>query len=225
MSSGQIMMTSSGREHRLITVAYIALLVVGGCGGTDTSSPKSPPANSPQRQLSADQISHLHNRGVGLMGRFDFDGAVRVFEELAAADPDATDFRVDLAIALFNRRGEGDDERAAALLKAAMQQQPHDVRAPYCRALLHFNRGETDEARKLFERVAQADPQDSYARYYVGQCLLSEGEYRAALPHFELRRGLILTCGAPITARSKLPSEREKPNRQTAGWSCINDWV
>jgi hypothetical protein len=100
MSSGQMCESAAAKNGNHCRVHCI--LVVGG--RTDTSSPKSPPANSPQRQLSADQISHLHNRGVGLMGRFDFDGAVRVFEELAAADPDATDFRVDLAIAWRGRR-------------------------------------------------------------------------------------------------------------------------
>ena len=44
-----------------------------------------------------------NNRGVGLMGRFEYDTARQLFAHLAEQQPDRLDVRVNLAIATLNR--------------------------------------------------------------------------------------------------------------------------
>src|SRR5690348_3807525 len=67
--------------------------------------------------LSAEEVA-LENRGVGLMGQYDFDGARAVFVRLAAAHPERTDLRVDLALASLNRQQSGDEDEARRTLEA-----------------------------------------------------------------------------------------------------------
>jgi len=120
------------------------------------------------------------------MGRFDYDKAVKQLEQLVEAKPESDGLKVDLAIALLNRRQEGDLERSIQVLERILASKPNDLRAVYCRALLYFNNGELKAARRLFKQVAEADASDAYATYYVGQTLLSEGEFLTALEQFRL---------------------------------------
>lgn len=150
--------------------------LISGCSRQETSPP-------PQA-LSANQQIELHNRAVGLMGRFDYEQAVKQLEQLVEAKPKSAALQVDLAIALLNRRQEGDVERSIDLLDKVSKRSPDDLRALYCRALLYFYNGELQDARKLFKQVAAADEADAYAIYYVGQTLLNEGEFLPALEQF-----------------------------------------
>jgi hypothetical protein len=86
--------------------AVIAILVPGGCKeGRKQAPPQTAPAST---ALDASAVTN-NNRGVGLMGRFDFDGAAKLFDELARRYPEAWDVRVNLAIATLNRQGPGDE--------------------------------------------------------------------------------------------------------------------
>src|SRR5436190_10086754 len=55
------------------------------------------------RRTPADDMVGLNNRGVGLMGQFDYDAARDIFVGLAAAHPDRLELQVNLAIATLNR--------------------------------------------------------------------------------------------------------------------------
>ena len=57
-----------------------------------------------------------HNRGVALMGQFDYAGAWSIFARLVERHPSWLDARLDLAIATLNRQKPGDSEAAASLL-------------------------------------------------------------------------------------------------------------
>ena len=50
----------------------------------------------------------VNNRGVGLMGRYDYEAALQLFEQLDSQYPVITEFRFNLAVALMNRQLEGD---------------------------------------------------------------------------------------------------------------------
>ena len=159
------------------------LIVLGallGCGRDD-------PASSSTPAMQHDLIS-LENRAVGLMGQFKYDEAAAEYEQLAKrgdlSDAKRQQFAVDLAIALLNRRQDGDLERAATLLETIIARDEKNLRAAYCRAVLYFNDGETVRASTLFQRVSAADPTDSYAVYYVGQCRFLQQEFRKALEQF-----------------------------------------
>ena len=161
----------------------LAIAVLAGCGAREQElapTEETSAANQRERQ-------RLANQSVGLIGQFDYDGAAKVLERLLA---DATagqinDSKVNLAIALLNRREGEDLNRSAALLDEVIAADSSNLRAPYCRALLEFNSGATYEAQRLFEKVAKNDPSDSYALYYVGQCLFATGDHAEALASFQ----------------------------------------
>ena len=67
----------------------------------------------------ADDIA-ANNRGVGLMGQFDYAEAYDVFAALDAAHPEWADIKVNLAIAVLNRQVEGDEALALGYLEEAL---------------------------------------------------------------------------------------------------------
>jgi tetratricopeptide (TPR) repeat protein len=121
-----------------------------------------------------------NNRGVGLMGHFDYDGAREVFGELAERYPENHDFRINLAIATLNRQKEGDEQAALLMLGKVLEKQPDNLRARYCSAILELHGGASERASEHFRAVAEADPDDAYAAYYLGQTLMQQNQAEAA---------------------------------------------
>ena len=135
-------------------------------------------------EFSAEEIA-LNNRGVALMGYFDYRGAHTVFEELLTARPDWSGARINLAVALTNRQQPGDELLALEQLETVLAENPDDERANYVSAILHLYLGEIDAATVSFQAVLKVDPQDAYATYYLGQCHLQSGDLEAALSAYE----------------------------------------
>ena len=126
-----------------------------------------------------------NNRGVGLMGRYDYEAARQLFEQLDSRYSTIPAFRFNHAVALMNRQLEGDEARALTMFTELDGRQPDDVRATYCTGLLEYRRGELATAAGLFERVLKSDPDDAYAAYFLGQSLQQQGDYEAALAWYE----------------------------------------
>jgi Flp pilus assembly protein TadD len=126
-----------------------------------------------------------NNRGVGLMGRYDYDTALQLFEQLDRQYPGIPEFRFNLAIALMNRQLEGDEASALSMFTSLAARHPDDIRVTYCAGLLEYRRGELATAAGLFKRVLQGDPADAYAAYFLGQSLQQQGDYEAALGWYE----------------------------------------
>ncbi|MAT68912.1 MAG: hypothetical protein CMJ58_05255 [Planctomycetaceae bacterium] len=160
-------------------LAVICLLVSVGCSDRRQSTAvKSIPP------IAAEDVAALRNEAAGLMGQFKYDDAAARLTRLEKSAHATDEIRVDLAIALLNRR-EGDDlQRAAKLLDAVIAASPDDARANYCRGLLWFHEGATDKALAAFQKVADFDPADSHAAYYVGQCHLGNKDFEQALAWF-----------------------------------------
>ncbi len=162
------------------TLLAAGLAMLGGCGsGEPATTPE------PAQPSLPEALIERNNEGVGLMGRFDYAGAERVFAEVVERAPDWTNARINLAIATLNRQQAGDEEAALAMLEAIVSQAPDQPRARYLAGLLRFNQGQTADALVHFRAVAEADPADAYARYYTGQALLQQGDPATALKWFE----------------------------------------
>ena len=127
----------------------------------------------------------LENRGVGLMGRYEFAPAIAVFNELIAKAPERSQNLLNLAIAHLNRQQEGDVLTAERLIDEALSKQPSDLRAQYCKAILLLNGGQPTKALAYFQQVAAGDPKDAFAVYYRGQCLLAANDPAGALVAFQ----------------------------------------
>ncbi|MEE2907440.1 MAG: FG-GAP-like repeat-containing protein [Planctomycetota bacterium] len=153
--------------RRIISVACLlyALLVVG-CGKKDVDSDSSQVASLPAEAITE------NNRGVGLMGSFDYDGAWQVFHGLTDQYPGHPQLQVNLAIAQLNRQQEGDEQAALQILKRVLQTNPGHLNALYVTGLLETNLGDPTTSHERFRFVAEQDPEDAYAAYFTGQTLL-----------------------------------------------------
>src|SRR5215471_12860034 len=159
----------AGRARRL--AAVMALLVTVGCSGS-------------RARRETDDLVALNNRGVGLMGQFNFDAAREIFAGLADAHPDRRDLQVNLAIAVLNRQQDGDEDKARSILERVSAADPGNLRARYGLGLVLLNDGRAAEALPQFGFVAEHAPGDAFAQYYLARCRFEQGDFAAALTGF-----------------------------------------
>lgn len=114
---------------------------------------------------AADDLIALNNRGVGLMGQYDFAQARDLFMGLAAAHPERLDLQVNLAIATLNRQQEGDDARAQETFRRVLAADSKQLRAHYGLGLVLLNDGHASDALPHFTFVTEQDPGDSFFDY------------------------------------------------------------
>jgi Tfp pilus assembly protein PilF len=144
-------------------------------------------SRQPRRQsaaLSPDEVA-LENRGVGLMGQFDYERAREAFARAAVGHPDRADLQTNLAIAILNRQRPDDDTEARRMLESVLAAHPEDLRAHYNLALLLLNDGNAREALAHFTFAAEHADTDAHAAYFVGQCRSQDGELDEALRWYE----------------------------------------
>ncbi len=159
--------------RRLAVIGALAFLTA--CGQTT-----SPP--------DAADIA-ANNRGVGLMGMFEYAEAHDVFQTLVAEHPDWVDVNVNLAMATLNRQQDGDEERALEILLAVLENEPNDLRARYCAGLLMYRSAALGALGHL-EFVARNDPDDPYAAYFYGSALEAQDRTDEALAMYRRAIGL-----------------------------------
>ncbi|MEE3001450.1 MAG: FG-GAP-like repeat-containing protein [Planctomycetota bacterium] len=148
----------------------LALLTLAGCDRpTSTPSPAEVEAN---------------NRGVALMGNFNYDEAFNVFDSIVSEHPELTEVAINREIARLNRQQEQDDVTALIALEV-IADRTGNQRATYLAGLLYMYLGEPSKAKTNFEIVAEFDPADAYAAYYLAQVKMQEGNYEEALNGFE----------------------------------------
>ena len=129
--------------------------------------------------IDADLVA-ANDRGVALMGRYEYAAAEVVFADVAKQAPAWLDARVNLAVATLNRQQDGDERLALDILAAVIEEDPQHLRALYTSAVLNLYLGDAEPATQLFRQVVAADPADAYAAYFLGQSLLQQGDYESA---------------------------------------------
>ena len=147
-------------------------------------------SDSRDRRAPADDMVGSNNRGVGLMGQFNYDAARDIFVGLAAAHPDRLDLQVNLAIATLNRQREGDAEEARRILERVSAADPRNLRARYSLGLLLLNDGRTADALPQFAFVAEHAPADAFAAYYAARCRFEQNDFTGALAGYERAQAL-----------------------------------
>jgi tetratricopeptide (TPR) repeat protein len=158
--------------HPKLPWLSIAILIASACG--DRAAPE-------RAALSPEHIAR-NNRGVGLMGRFDFDAAGREFGALTDERPGWIDVHVNQALALMNRQGEGDADRAEQILRdRVLAADGGHVRGRYALGLLQLYAGRASEAAGAFRRVVEVNRGDAFAAYFLAQSLASSGDHAQAL--------------------------------------------
>ena len=161
---------SPGARARRCRACVVALaLALTGC------APKSDP--------SPGDIT-LNDRGVALMGRYEYETAEQTFAEVVHNAPQWLDARVNWAIATLNRQHEGDEQRALEILAGVLEQDPDHARAAYTSGILHLYLGEAGPAEQRLRQVAEADPDDAFAAYFLGQIRLQSADHAEAASLF-----------------------------------------
>lgn len=113
------------------------------------------------------------------MGQFDFAGAVAAFEAITRDAQSWPGGRLNLAIALMNRQQPSDAAQAEAQLRDLLAVPSVSRRARYNLGLLLSHEGRDAEALPLLTAVADGDPPDGFAAYFVGQLRMSEAPAEA----------------------------------------------
>ena len=157
---------------RSIAFSVAAIFVLGFCGGCSY--------HGNEEGLVAD-----NNRGVALMGRFDYEAAREVFAQLAESHPENADVLANLAIATLNRQQSGDDEVALEILYRALESDPGHLRSLYCQSLIFLYQGEAEPALAGFLQVFSVDPSDADAAYHTGQSLMQLERVGEAIEWYE----------------------------------------
>jgi tetratricopeptide (TPR) repeat protein len=134
--------------------------------------------------LTPEEVA-AENRAIGLMGQFDFERAREGFAQLAAAHPNRTDLRINLAIATLNRQRSADDAEARQAFEAVLTSQPDDVRAHYGLGLALLHDGNAREALTHFTFIEDHGKADAYVQYFVAQSRSQLGDLAGALEGYQ----------------------------------------
>jgi Tfp pilus assembly protein PilF len=162
-----------------LSSALLIALLLAGCGVKHT-----------EPGTSAAVVAAM-SRGVALMGQYNYDGAVKAFDEALRAEPSLAEAKVNLAIARFNRgqKEQQDVEQSQALLEAVLQHDPANARAWYFKGIILQHIGQAQPAIDCLLKAVQLRPNDGVAWYVLGLCKQRAGQdcQRELLRAVELR--------------------------------------
>jgi len=89
----------------------------------------------------------------------------------------------------------GDGEKAAAAFRTQLAANPNDSRALAGAGIAAHLTGRDDQAMSFLKRAVQADPENAYAHYILGQLAYAEGDLDLAVKSYE--RVLKIAPGSP----------------------------
>ncbi len=141
------------------------------------------------REPTPAELAEL-DRGVGLMGKFEFREAHDLFARLAKRHPRWFEARFNLGIATLNRQAEGDERAAAEVMRGLLKQRADDARVLYTLGLIALRGEPPKNAEVLLRQAFEKDPRDAYAAYFLGQAVLAQGRPADALELFEAAAAL-----------------------------------
>lgn len=118
----------------------------------------------------------------GLMNSSKFAAARAIYETLAAENPTIKEFKPLIARAYY---GEGDKEKAIALLREASTDAPDNVEVRLLLGTLLMEAGKTEEARTILATVSDAKVEDPTALLNIGIGIINEGKHADAIPWFD----------------------------------------
>ena len=105
------------------------------------------------------------------------EGLAIVLDVLESAERPGAEMKL-LAALMLERKGRFDD--AEPLVRAALEQEPHDLTGRYLRAGILLHLGDLEQLAPLAERLAQENPTDRRGVFIQGVIDLLEGRYESA---------------------------------------------
>ena len=174
-TSSATIRTASWANHdgiSIIALLIIAICLMAGCGGKNKASAKNAPSNGNKAAgVAEDEFEKLHNRAIGLMGRYQYADAHKLFSQLAESRPSDLNVAVNGAIARLNMTGDQDIKAASVTLEGVLATEPNHLRANFCLGLLRIYLGPPADPIANFRIVANADRLDPDAAYLLAQSL------------------------------------------------------
>ena len=116
-----------------------------------------------------------------LMNAGKFAEARGLYEELAKEHPEVKEFKPLIARAYY---GEGDKEKALALLRETSAADPNNVDVKLLLGNLLMEAGHTEEARIVMASVEDAKVDDPTVLLNIGIGLINEGKHEESMPWF-----------------------------------------
>ncbi len=154
-----------------------------------TTGPSTAPAAQLKNEIPSDALEPVmkaHFEGVGNMEQYKYGFAVQAFREVHKLAPGWIPGSINLAIALLNDSGvKAEDAKKAGggaepatnfdealdLLAAVIEREPGNPHAHFCRGIILEQDGKLSEANRHFRKVAEIDPTDATAWYWVASTL------------------------------------------------------
>jgi tetratricopeptide (TPR) repeat protein len=131
--------------------------------------------------LSQDSASSHNNRGLILLGRGDYDGAIREFEQAIGDTPGGNMGRYNLARTHYMK---GNVEPAEAILRDLLERQPSSKEAENLLGNIAMNRGRLAEAERHLRRALEIEPRFTDALNSLGLLHEAQGRPEEALEQF-----------------------------------------
>lgn len=166
----------------------IILLAASGCTGSSTGmlapGDAPGPASAPPSAVADEGIPPEHRevvlrefyRGIGRMERHEYQEAIAAFEKVRELAPRWSPGSINLAIAVMYTR---DPTWAMQILDQILACDPDNLRAHYCRGLIHEQGGSYPRAHADFRFVVEKDPTDAAAWYMLGSTGVMSAELLA----------------------------------------------
>jgi tetratricopeptide (TPR) repeat protein len=130
--------------------------------------------------------AHANVRGIGYMEQFEYEDAVREFEEVVRLDPGWLPGQINLGIALLNNPDKKLDpnepdrpenrevnlRRALGVFQKVLEIDPKNPYAHHCIGIIILYQGrQLEKAVPHFKAVTEIDPKDAFAWYLLGHTL------------------------------------------------------
>ncbi len=160
-----------GPNAQALISLILSFLLFSGC------------SQSTIKELSNEDIV-TNNRGVALMGQFDFEAASQVFTRLHQKHPENNIIQINQAISILNRQGPDDEKLALGILNQVLNRDKSFIPAQYCTALLELHMGQLEKALKYFFDILKIEPADPEVLYFTGKTLVQLSRYDEALDYF-----------------------------------------
>jgi tetratricopeptide (TPR) repeat protein len=131
--------------------------------------------------LNPKNFDALRCLGLALLGREQYDEAIRYLSEAEKVKPGAGEIQVDLGAVFIakNRLAEG-----VTHLHRALELKPDSAEAYFNLGVAAFRRGDKQEAMKCWLRTVEFNPDDSAAHHNLALALEEQGNRDGAVEHF-----------------------------------------
>jgi tetratricopeptide (TPR) repeat protein len=126
-------------------------------------------------------IAH-DNLGVALVGKGQFDEAIRQYQETLRLSPDWADAHYDLGIAFYNK---GQVDAAIGQYQAALRLKPNYALAYNNLGNALADKGQIDEAIRQYQEAIHLKPDYALARFNLGSVLYNKGRVDEAISQFQ----------------------------------------